>query len=121
MGREFARSERLGGQVLRVLNDLLLRESKDPRLDGVSISAVDLSRDLSVARVYYSSLDTEADTAAIDAGLASAAGFLRARVGTALGIRHAPELRFRHDDSIARGLAITGLIDAADKGDGEPQ
>ena len=57
MPREFSRNQRLGNQVLRTLNELLRFETKDPRLDGVSFSSVDLSRDLSVARVYFSILD----------------------------------------------------------------
>ncbi|MFQ5610070.1 MAG: ribosome-binding factor A, partial [Woeseiaceae bacterium] len=57
MAREFSRHERLGNQIQRTLSELLRFETKDPRLHNVSLTAVDLSRDLSVARVYFSLLD----------------------------------------------------------------
>jgi len=60
MPREYPRSRRLGGQIMRVLNELLRFESKDPALADVSISEVELSRDLSVARVWFSVLDPAA-------------------------------------------------------------
>ena len=107
--------------MLRLLNELLVSESKDPRLDGASISSVELSRDLSVARVYISLLDPDAPVEPVLEGFASAAGFFRSRVGKALQIRHAPELRFHYDDSIARGHAISELIRNADKGSDESE
>ncbi len=59
MPREFTRNQRHGDEVLRSLSELLRFETKDPRLEGVSLTAVELTRDLSVARVYYSMLDHE--------------------------------------------------------------
>ncbi len=113
MPREFSRNQRLGNQVLRTLNELLRFETKDPRLEGVSCSSVDLSRDLSVARVYFSILDPNADPEPVQAGLEKAAGFLRAKLGQAIKVRHVPELRFEHDDSAAEGQRISDLIDDA--------
>lgn len=113
MPREFSRHQRLGNQVLRTLNELLRAEVKDPRVAGVTLTSVDLSRDLSVARVYFSLLDPEAETAPALEGLHSAGGFLRSRLGHAIKIRHVPELRFLHDDSAAEGVRLTGLIDRA--------
>ncbi|MEL7537554.1 MAG: 30S ribosome-binding factor RbfA [Pseudomonadota bacterium] len=113
---EYSRNQRLNGQFMRVLNEVLRQESKDPRLKFVSISAVDVSRDLSVARVYFSTLDPDADPAPVSDGLASAAGFLRSRIGQALKIRRTPELRFFHDDSVARGMRLSSMIDASNVG-----
>jgi ribosome-binding factor A len=118
MPREYPRSRRLGGQILRVLNELLRFESKDPALANVSISDVELSRDLSVARVWFSVLDPADDVDAAAEGLRRAAGFLRSRLGRELSVRHVPELRFEHDDSAERGLALTDLIERA--GGGRP-
>lgn len=117
MAREYSRSSRLGGQVQRVLNELLRFESKDPRLDGVTVSAVDLSRDLSVARVYFATLNPEADPAPALEGLQRAAGFLRSRLGREIQVRHVPELRFFHDDSVARGFHLSDLIARSEQGD----
>ena len=114
---EYSRNQRLNGQFMRVLNELLRQEIKDPRLEFVSISAVDVSRDLSVARVYFGTLDPEADPGPVLEGLASAAGFLRSRLGQALKIRRSPELRFAHDDSVARGARLTAMINESNSGD----
>ena len=117
MPREFTRNQRLGNQVLRTLNELLRFETKDPRLKGVTLTAVDLSRDLSVARVYFSTLDPDADPAPVQQGLEKAAGFLRGKLGQAIKVRHVPELRFEHDDSAAEGQRISDLIEDALKSD----
>ncbi len=117
MAREFTRNQRLGNQVLRTLNELLRFETKDPRLEGVSLSAVELSRDLSVARVYFSLLDPAADPAPVQQGLEKASGFLRAKLGQAIKVRHVPELRFEHDDSAEEGQRIADLIEGALKSD----
>ena len=113
MPREFSRNQRLGNQVLRTLNELLRFETKDPRLEGVSLSSVELSRDLSVARVYFSILDPDGDAGNVQQGLEKASGFLRAKLGQAIKVRHVPELRFEHDDSAAEGQRISALIDDA--------
>lgn len=110
MAREFSRNQRLGTQVLRTLSELIRRESKDPRLDGVALTAVDVSRDLSIAEVHYSLLDPEADPAEAQDGLDSASGFLRSRLGRAIKIRRSPELRFIHDVSAAESDRINVLL-----------
>lgn len=115
MPREFSRSQRLGAQIQRTLSELLRFETKDPSLSTMSLTAVDLSRDLGVAKVYYSLLNPDDDPQPVQEGLQRASGFLRGRLGKSLDIRHVPELRFLHDDSIARGVEMSRLIDSAGK------
>ena len=110
MPREFSRNKRLGNQVLRTLSEVLRFETKDPSLKLVSLTAVELSRDLSVARVYFSLLDPNADPEPVKDGLERASGFMRGRLGREIKIRHVPELRFAHDDSAAEAQRISGLI-----------
>ena len=117
MAREFARHQRLGNEVLRTLSELLRFETKDPRLDGVSLTSVDLSRDLSVARVYFSLLNPDDSPEPALKGLERASGFLRRKLGGAIKIRHVPELRFLHDDSAEQGAKISQLIDSALRAD----
>ena len=112
MAREFSRNQRLGNQILRSLSELIRCDSKDPRLDSLALTAVELSRDLSVANVHYSMLDPGADAGALREGLDSAAGFLRARLGRAIRVRHVPELRFIHDASAAESDRIGRLLSA---------
>ena len=119
MPREFSRNQRLGAQMLRTLSELLRFETKDPGLADVSLTAVDLSRDLSVAKVYFSLLRPDEDPGPAEEGLRRAAGFLRSKLGSALMVRHVPELRFVHDDSIAHGAEISRLIDDAKGSDRE--
>jgi ribosome-binding factor A len=113
MPREFSRNQRLATEVLRTLSELIRFQSKDPRLEHVSLTAVDLSRDLSVARVYFGLLDPDEPVEPALAGLRHAGGFLRSKLSKALQVRHVPELRFVHDDSAERGARIDELIDAA--------
>ena len=113
MPREFSRNQRLGAQILRSLSELLRFEAKDPRLQGVSLTSVDLSRDLSVARIYFSLLNPDDSAKPVLEGLAKASGFLRVKLGSAVKVRHVPELRFIHDDSAEHGAKISELIHSA--------
>ena len=113
MTREFSRNQRLGNQILRTLSELIRFDSKDPRLDGVALTTVELSRDLSVADVRYSMLDPDADADAAGEGLTSAAGFLRGKLGKAIKVRHVPQLRFVHDTSAAESDRIGRLLAGA--------
>jgi ribosome-binding factor A len=118
MPKDYARSRRVGEQMQRLLGEVLLRDVKDPRVEGVSITAVEVSRDLSHATVWYSLLDPAADPAPAGEALARAAGLIRGKLGRAMYIRHVPALHFRHDESVARGAHLSELIDravAADK------
>lgn len=121
MAREFSRNQRLGAQLQRSLSELLRFEVKDPRLAQASITDVELSRDLSVARVFFSLLNPEDDPQPALAALQKASGFLRSKLGASLKIRHMPELRFVHDDSIAHGSAMSKLIQDAIDQEGKGQ
>lgn len=113
MPREYPRKLRVAAELQRVLNDLLLNDIKDPRLDGVSISAVEISGDVSVAKVFFSTLLPDADPEPVAAALEKAAGYLRSRVGKALRLRHVPELRFAQDEAAKRGFELTQLIESS--------
>jgi ribosome-binding factor A len=117
MSRDFPRSRRIEDQVLRILGEVLRANVRDPRLQGAIITAVDVSRDLSVAWVYYSSLEGSSATAEIEEALESASGYLRGQLAKQLTVRQVPELRFRHDDSLERGAEMDRLIDEAVAGD----
>ncbi len=117
MPREFPRTRRVGEQMQRELARLIQREIRDPRLGMVTVSGVEVSRDLSVARVYVSTLGGAADAEQTLAVLQRAAGFLRGELGRCMKLRTVPELRFRYDDSIERGNRVSRLIDAAVSGD----
>jgi ribosome-binding factor A len=113
MPREFSRNQRLGAQLQRILSELIRFETKDPGLAEVSLTDVELSKDLSVAKVFFSLLHPDDDPKPALEGLERASGFLRSRLGHELTVRHVPELRFVHDDSVAHGAEISRLISNA--------
>ena len=108
-----ARTLRVASQLQRALNDLLRGDVKDPRLRGVSVTEVRVSGDIRVARVFFSTLDPDADLEPVLESLERASGYLRYRVAGLLSLRHTPELRFSPDEGSRRGLELTRLIDAA--------
>lgn len=115
MPKEYARHLRVGAELVRVLNALLQSEVKDPRLEGVRVNDVELSGDLGVARVFYSTLNPDDDPVPVEQAFEAASGFLRLNVGRQLRLRRVPELRFRHDQSARQGLELTRLIDSSVK------
>ncbi len=119
MPREFTRNQRLGAQLQRTLSELIRFETKDPRLADVSLTVVELTRDLSVAKIYFSLLNPDDDPKPALEGLEHASGFLRRRLGRELTVRHVPELRFVHDDSVAHGFEISRLIENASNSDSD--
>ena len=89
----------------------LSQDVKDPRIVGlVTVTGVDVSRDLRVATVFVSIYGSESERAATSDGLDSVAGHLRARIGRALRLRVAPEIVFKPDESIARAARIETLL-----------
>ena len=103
---------RITGDIQRELADIL-REVTDPRVSELlSIVKIDLSGDLSYAKVYVSAIEGEAATADSVKGLKNAAGFIRRELGHRLQLRKVPELRFIADDSIARSAQIASIIDS---------
>jgi len=109
MPREFKRSERVAGQIRRDLAKLIQTEVKDPEVGFVSLSDVEVTRDLSHAKVFITVFNPETAVTSLKA-LRRAAAFLRTRLGQELRLRHVPELHFVHDDSVEQGSHIDELI-----------
>jgi len=105
----------MGEQIQRELTDVLRRGVKDSRIGNVTITAVDVSGDLRTAKVFYLIFGRDGPDPQVQRGLESAAGFLRNALSRALMIRYTPTLSFELDTSIARGVRLTQLIDAANK------
>ena len=108
------RPDRVGERIREELMQLVLRGAvHDPAVSDVVVSAVKVTDDLGLARVYVRTLNPQdaAGQARVIAGLERAAGFLRREVGKALGIRLHPELRFAWDESIDHSISIERLFD----------
>ena len=110
MPKEFSRGQRLAEQIHRELAELIRRELKDPRVGMVTIGEVEVSSDLSHAKIYYTVLGDEAAQQNSQEGLARASGFLRSQLGKNLRTRVTPELHFVFDDSPQRGDYLDKLI-----------
>jgi len=109
MPREFTRSERVAAQLHREIAKIIQQEVKNPDVGFVSVSEVNVSRDISMARIYVTVFDSETAITTIKA-LNKAAGFIRNRVGQNMRMRHVPELRFLHDASVETGARVDALI-----------
>ncbi len=112
MPKEFSRTLRVAEQIHRELAELIRDEIRDPRVGLVSISDVEVSRDLAHAKVYFTVLD-ETTRSGTEKALEHAAGFLRRELGRRMIIRTVPQLHFHYDESIERGSRISAAIDAA--------
>jgi ribosome-binding factor A len=112
MPRDFKRSERVAGQLRRDLAKLIQQEIKDPKVGFVSLSDVEVTRDLSHAKVFITVFEPEKAQESLKA-LRHASTFLRLRLGQELRLRHVPELHFVHDDSVEQGSHIDELISKA--------
>ncbi len=110
---ESSRPRRVGELVQRELAGMLQREVKDPRLAMVSITAVDVTRDMSLARVYYTLIGSDHNTPEVKDGLKKASGFLRHELAKRVQLRIVPRLEFRYDESVLKGAELSRLIDNA--------
>lgn len=108
-----ARLARIAEQIQRELSELIRTELRDPRVRLVTVTGVELTRDQSHAKVFFTSLGSPEENQACGAGLDRAAGFLRAGLSHRLSTRTVPALAFVHDDSIERGVRLSKLIDDA--------
>lgn len=113
MPKDYSRAARIGDQIQRDLSELIRLEVKDPRVSLITVSAVDVSRDLSHAKVFVTSLAPNQEPAEVTAALQRAAGFLRTQLSRSLRLRVIPQLQFVYDASIERGIHLSQLIDQA--------
>ena len=124
MANEYNRTDRVADHLRRELATLIQRGMRDPRLGMVSVTDVEVSRDLAHARVFYTSMDADSTEAAteITEALNRAAGYMRSQLSRDSRLRMVPKLRFFYDSSVGRGRHLEELIEkavAADRKVGE--
>lgn len=114
MPKEYARSERVAQMVTRHLAMIMRNEVRDPRVTSLTITDVEVSKDLRQAKVFVSNmLDDNEDISDVMQGLDHAGGFLRRKLAAVIDMRHCPNLIFSYDDSISQGAKMSALIDQA--------
>jgi len=107
------RQHRIADFIQRELSELIRTELKDPRISPMlTIASVEVSKDLGVARIYYTLIDAS-EAGDTQEGLQRASGFLRSQIAKSLNSRTVPQLRFVFDDSAEKGAALSALIDNA--------
>ncbi|MCM6792983.1 30S ribosome-binding factor RbfA [Pediococcus pentosaceus] len=110
MARQY-RSDRLSQEIEKEVSDILRRRVRDPRVEGVTITGVDVTGDLQQAKIYYSILsDKASDDQKAKAGLEKASGLIRKELGSRLSIYKTPELSFTRDESVQYGDKIDQLL-----------
>jgi ribosome-binding factor A len=121
MAKEYARTQRVADYLQRELAALIQHEVRDPRVGMVSITGVDVSRDMGHARVYYTSMNANTADEASESteALNKAAGFLRSQLSRDSSMRMVPQLRFYFDSSVGRGRDLEDLIRKAADSDRE--
>lgn len=118
MPKEFQRSTRVAEQIQRELAMMIGRVLDDPRAGMVTVTAVQMSKDLSHARVFVSSMGGSLQHAELISSLQHASGFMRHELGRAMKLRIMPELRFQYDETEERAARLEALIAKANAPDG---
>ncbi|RBW47094.1 30S ribosome-binding factor RbfA [Psychromonas sp. B3M02] len=118
MAKEYSRTSRVSQQVQKELARILQQEVKDPRIGMVTISGVDITRDLAYATVFVTFLTIGDQTNEESLkGLNAASGYIRRLLGKAMRLRIVPEIRFTFDETLTEGLRISELVSGAVKND----
>jgi ribosome-binding factor A len=113
------RTHRVGDQILREISNLLVRKVNDPRLKGVTITDVRMSKDLRHAYVYYSLFWEGQQKKQAHEGFESARGFIRREIGERLQLRYVPDIQFRYDESLDYGQNMERILAKLDSGSDE--
>ena len=112
------RVERVAEQIKKELSQLIQAELKDPRIGFITLTGVEVTGDLSQARVFLSVLGSEEQKEETLKALARGKGFLRSELGKRIRFRHTPDLLFKFDSSIEYGSRIEALLDQLNQGKG---
>jgi ribosome-binding factor A len=121
MKRHSQRAQRVGEQIQRELAPMLRDEVKDPRVGRVTITAVEVSADLSHAKVFVTHLAGREHADEAVQSLQHTAGFLRRELAHRMQLYSVPQLHFAYDDSIESGMRLSQLIDEAVAADRKPE
>jgi ribosome-binding factor A len=121
MKKHSQRAQRVGDQIQRELAELLREEVKDPRVHRLTVTSVEVSSDLSHAKVFFTQLTGRENAADTIQGLQHAAGYLRSELSHRLKLYSVPQLHFVYDESIEAGMRLSQLIDDAVASDRKPE
>ena len=124
----YSRADRVADQIRMEVADILMRKIKDPRVRTVTVTDVELTKDLRIARIFVTTMEQKDHERYVFDGLAKASGFVRAELGRRLALRYLPELTFIKDVSGPRADRVLELLNGLHRdqvqietSDGAPQ
>ena len=121
MPKDYPRARRIAEQIQREIADLIRTEIKDPRIPAfITITGVEVTRDQEHAKVFFTTLTDTTDVGETTAALKRASGFLRTQLAHRMKLRTVPQLDFKYDASVERGMTLSRLIDEAVASDPKP-
>ena len=104
------RTHKVAMVIKEEISQMILHELKDPRIGFVTVTHVDLTRDLKIAHIFYSIMEDTKKMEATQRGLEAARGYIRKLLGARLKLRFTPEIHFKRDDSIAQSFHINEIL-----------
>lgn len=117
MPKDYPRGRRIADQIQRELSEIIRLELKDPRVDLITITDVEVTQDNSHAKIFFTALGEPVQQEVAAKALEHAAGFLRSTLAKRIKLRTVPQLHFHYDVSVERGMRLSRLIDEANAGD----
>ena len=108
--KRFSRSDRVSGELVKELSQIIQQEMKDPRLGFVSVTRVEVAKDLRHANAFVSVMGTDSEKDSTLKALSSGAGFIRTLISKRMKMRVIPDFTFKLDDSIEYGAKIQELL-----------
>ena len=116
MPKDYSRVDRVASQIRRELAEFIRLQVNDPRVRMVTLTDVEVARDYSHAKVFYTTLlesKMAGDNKQVQQGLERASGFLRSQLAHSMKLRITPQLHFVYDPTVASGARLSQLIDQA--------
>ena len=107
---DYQRSDRVGDLLIEIISELLSKEIRDPRIGAVTVTGAKVSKDLRHAQIYFNLLGKQESRKEVLAGLKSATGFIRSKVGKQLNLRFVPAIEFIYDESEDEAQRIDELL-----------
>ena len=114
MNYSYKRSDRVSDLLKEEISQLLLREVKDPHIGFITITDVEVSKDLQVAKVYYTILGDEKQLRESAQALSRVSRFIKRQLGKKLRMRHIPDIIFKYDHSLDYGDKIDHILSHLD-------
>jgi ribosome-binding factor A len=104
------RTSRVGDQIMKVVADLLLRKVRDPRVKDVTLTGIEVSKDLRHSRIFFSVMGEIKDIQKTQKGLDSARGFIKREIGSRLDMKYIPDIIFKYDPTLEKTEGLEKLF-----------